>query len=135
MSGKMKTKEDLLKSDYIEHLRCENEYLYNKLLHADDSDSDTLGVVEKALVFIEFKEYFMSSTMRIIDIAIEKWNNRLADPVDTSAFRSRISERMRNDNEFLLQVYEFSDMISKIPFLSITVDSVRMFIVNYFMFS
>ena len=115
----------------LDKLRAENELLYHKL--AEHPSPETFTEAERTQHLIDFKEYITPYIMKGVDAGLSLWKSKLENPINTSSLRSQISDRIRNDNEFLLQLYEFADIVKHVPVLSVVVDSTRMFIVNYFL--
>jgi hypothetical protein len=122
-----------------DYLEVENEQLYHELLEIHDNAKDIASCedaiirAEQAIKFAEFKEYFISSTMRIVGGGLSYWKENAEGNINVPSLKESIENRLMHDDELLTHIYDFADSLSKVPFLSWVVDSVKMFIVHYFM--
>lgn len=117
-----------------------DEPLYNEIITYlgqsghPNADADVLwdyySRAEKVIAFTEYKEYIISLFMKITDVGLKFWGRRTG--VATESLYESVKTRLSEDDNLLMHMYEFSDVLKNFPFLSWTVDNVRMFIVNYF---
>lgn len=118
-----------------DYLELEDEITFAEAYACYSGDTepteDLVQRAEHAVRMAEFKEYFTSSSMRIISGALDYWKENTDVPV--TSLKSSIEKRLASDDELMLQVYEFSDSLRRVPLISWAVDNVKMFIVHYFM--
>jgi hypothetical protein len=115
------------------YLKIGDEALYTRIVDGIYDEDTARKLCESARVVIErskYKEYITSAFMRIADCGLQFWSDRTH--VDTVNLREAIELRLSEDDALLKSLHEFSDTIKMFPFLSWTVDNVRMFLLNYF---
>jgi len=121
------------------YLQLGDEKLYNEITmylgRSEQSYSlhDVQTMCEKAhnaVEFAEYKEYITSWFMKVAGYSLKFWGEKTG--VDTNSLHESIETRLSEDDELLGSVHDFSDSMKSFPFLSWTVDNVKLFIVNYF---
>jgi hypothetical protein len=119
------------------YLQLGDEQLYNEIMMCLTGPAVDTSVItnyyvraEQVIAFTEYKEYIVSLFMKVTDVGLKLWGSKTG--VATESLYESMKTRLSEDDDLLIRMYEFSDILKNFPFLSWTVDNVRMFIVNYF---
>lgn len=117
------------------YLETENPELHRKLQDALEfanlaDMADIIDEAERVVAFAEYKECVVSWIMSTARQGLRMWGSRTG--MDTDNLKQSISKRLEEDDKLMRSFYDFSETMRSYPFLSWTVDSARMFVVNYF---